>query len=437
MNVHSDGYTRDTFSFCPKCGKTLKAFIVELKGKIFLVKKCDTHGQFKLKISCHAWYYKDLNNYYFKVMPSRMKQKRFYIYMSNRCNLNCPICLLEPNQNKMEDIDLNAFEKIIRAYPRFRYYLYGAEPTLHDDLPDWILLLKRYGNLVNIHTNGIKLGDYSYLKKLKESGLGYVSLQFDGFDDEIYLRLRNQKLLDLKLKALDNLEKLNIPTGLNVTIAKGVNETQVGRIIDYAVKKPFLRDVSFATVSFLGDAEKNFSPEDLLMPDDLIDIAVRETKGKISRRNIYLFQKLYYTVLSIFNIRRCYNFHHIALVRGNQGYQTFDELFSLADFEKEFSRFSQQVNKNRMLASGYFFLKFIMHILRNPARKIQALPFNMLLPGKKRNIRIPQKILLLSFGTVCDKYKYDSAVSRYCGQGFVYNQDGKPVLSDSISNTLL
>ena len=438
MTTQGETHIRDTISLCPQCEREIRASIIESNGEIFLVKNCDEHGPFKLRVSRHAWYYRELTDYYFKVMPDRMAQKRYYIYLSNRCNLNCPICLLEPNQDTMADIDLKRFKEIIRKHPRFRYYIYGAEPTLRDDLPEWIALLKRYGNLVNIHTNGIKLDNYQYLKGLQEAGLDYVSLQFDGFDDEVYMKLRDRKLLDLKLQALENLERLNIPTGLNVTIAKGVNEKEINPIIDFAVERPFIRDVSFASVSFLGDAEKNFSPQDLLMPDDLVDLVESETQRKIPRRSIFLFQKLYYAVLSVFNIRRCYNFHQIALIRTGQGYQTFDTLFDLARFEDKLNRFSRLVQRNKILASGYFFLQFILNMLaHNPIKKIQTLPLNMLLPGKKRNAKIPSKILLLSFGTVCDKYKYDAGISKYCGQGFVFKQDDNLVLSDSVSDVTL
>lgn len=439
MNTQNETHIRDTFSLCPECQRKIKASVVESRGEIFLVKHCEAHGPFKLRVSRHPWYYKDLTDYYFRVMPSRMPQKRFYIYLSNRCNLDCPICLLEPNQDKMADVDLERFKEVIRANPRFRYYIYGAEPTLRDDLPEWIALLKKHGNLVNIHTNGIKLDNYHYLETLKKAGLDYVSLQFDGFDDNVYMKLRDRNLLSLKLKALDNLEKLDIPTGLNVTIAKGVNEKEINPIIDYAIKKTFIRDVSFASVSFLGNAEKNFSPEDLLMPDDLIDLAEQETKGKINRRSLYLFQKLYYSVLSVFNIRRCYNFHQLALIRdGRGGYQPFDALFDLAAFDKKFDRFSRMIKGNKTLASGYFLLQFIMNILtHDPGKKIQVMPFNMLLPGRKRNVKIPAKILLVSFGTVCDKYKYDAGISQYCGQGFVFSQDGNLALSDSVSDVTL
>ncbi len=438
MNSQSDRMIRETQSLCPVCGRKIQAAIVESEGRVYLKKNCGEHGMFRIRVSRHAWYYKALTDYYFRVMPETMPQKRFYIYFSNRCNLHCPICLLEPNQDKMADIDLERFKKVIRENPKFRYYIYGAEPTLRQDLPEWIRLLKDYGNMVNIHSNGIKLDDFEYLQELQACGLDYLSLQFDGFDDDIYLRLRNQKLLDRKMKVLENLEKLNIPTGLNVTIAKNVNEAQVKPIIDYAVKRPFIRDVSFASVSFLGDAEKNFSAEDLLMPDDLVDMAEEQTQGEISRRSMYLFQKLYYAVLSVFNIRRCYNFHHMALVRDRQGYQTFDALFDLADFEKVLDRYSQWAGKSKTKASLYFWGQLVLNMLtKKPFEKLKTLPLNMLLPGNIRSPKIPSKILLVSFGTVCDKYKYDSGISKYCGQGFVFNQNEDIVLSDSISDVTL
>ncbi|HQO58544.1 MAG TPA: radical SAM protein [Candidatus Omnitrophota bacterium] len=439
MSPQTETLIRETSSLCPVCQKQVKAALVESGEGIFLSKNCDVHGPFKLRVSRHAWYYKNLTEYYFRVMPAQMPQKRFYIYLSNRCNLDCPICLLEPNQDKAADVSLDRFKKLIRERPGFRYYLYGAEPTLRDDLPEWIALLKKHGNLVNIHTNGIKLDNMDYLKSLKDAGLDYVSLQFDGFDDQVYMALRNRKLLDSKLKALENLEKLDMPTGLNVTIAKGLNEKEINPIIDYAVGKPFIRDVSFASVSFLGNAEKNFSSADLLMPDDVVDLVEDETKGKINRRSLYLFQKLYYAVLSIFNIRRCYNFHQLALVRdGRGGYRSFDAIYDLAAFEKKLDRFSHLATRNRTLAAGYFFLQFTMNMLSgNVKEKVQVLPLNMLLPGQKRNVKIPPKILLVSFGTVCDKYKYDADISRYCGQGFVFNRDGSLALSDSVSDMTL
>jgi hypothetical protein len=309
--------------------------------------------------------------------------------------------------------------------------LYGAEPTLRRDLDQWIKLLKRHGNLVNMHTNGIKLGDFDYLKALKECGLDYVSVQFDGFSDKTYNILRGQNLVDIKLKALDNLSSLGISTGLNVTIAKGVNEDQIKPILEYAVNNQFIKDTSFASLSFLGSANSNFSSDSLLMPEDIIDMIEKQTEGKISRKSVFLFQKLYYALLSAFNIRRCYNFQQIALLRDKvKGYVAFTSLFDEDRLEKDL---------DRKLAAFYLFFRLTLSFISgNVSAKLRLIPLNIFFPGKKLNMKIPSGLLLLSFGTVCDFYKYDSSIAKYCGQGFcLENNSNKVVLTDSISDLSL
>jgi len=435
----SEEVIRKTSSTCPRCHRKIEAYLIEAGQEIHMRKSCPTHGVFDLTVSRHPWYYKGLTEYYFSVMPDRMEQKRYYIYLSNKCNLNCPICLLEPNQDKINDIPIAQFEEIIKKNRSSRFYLYGAESTLQDDLEQWIRLIKRYGNLVNMHTNGIKIADYEYLKRLKGCGLDYISLQFDGFNDMIYKKLRGQNLIDLKIKALDNLDKLNIPTGLNVTIAKGVNEDQINEIIAFAIRSHFIKDVSFATLSCLGSAGNESFSDKFLMPDELIDLVERQSNGKINRKSIFLFQKLYYALLSILKIRRCYNFQHIALIRdNNNGYVTFDTILKLSYFEKILDKYKVLVRKNRALAAVYLLSRlFFNFISDNLLTKLRCIPINILIPGQIRNPKIPARTLLISFGTVCDYYKYDSQIAKYCGQGFCVKDKDKVVLTDSISDLSL
>ncbi|MBU4334294.1 MAG: radical SAM protein, partial [Candidatus Omnitrophica bacterium] len=361
MNNADEIIIRKTSSLCPKCSKKIPAELVESNGSIYMQKTCPEHGNFKILVSKHAWYYKGLTNFYFRVIPKKMKQNRFYIYLSNKCNLNCPICLLEPNQDKMPDMSLDEFSKVLKKNKSSRFYLYGAEPTLRNDIEDWIKLLKKSGNLVNMHTNGIKLDNYEFLSNLKNCGLDYVSVQFDGFNDEIYKKLRGKELLEIKLKALENLKRLNIQTGLNVTIAKGVNEDQIKPILDFAINNPYIKDVSFATLSHLGDAQKHFSEDDLLMPDALIDMVDQQMNGKISRKSIFLFQKFYYVLLSFLNVRRCYNFQHTALVRDGDSFVTFDKVFEFDKFEQKLDDYRNKVQENSFIAK----LKFSFSLLKN------------------------------------------------------------------------
>lgn len=434
INSYCGKIIRETLGICQVCRNKIHAYLIEADNKIYIEKKCSLHGTYRFLLSRHSWYYVGLTKLFFEVMPARLKQGRYYIYLSNKCNMNCPVCLLEPNQNNIQDISLGQCEEIIKKNRTSRFFLYGAEPTLLSNIEQWIQLLKRYGNFTNIHTNGIKLINYEYLKTLKNAGLDYVSLQFDGFDDKAYNILRGQNMLDIKLKALENLRRLNIPIGLNVTVAKDVNEGEMNRIIEYAIDNPFIREVSFVTLSFVGSANKNFSPNEFITSDDLIDIVEKQSEGKISRKGIYLFQKLYYVLLSIFNMRRCCNFQHIAFIRDKKNrYYTFDALFKLEHFEKYIDTYGRLVRENKRFGAVYIFLKlFINFVSSKFLVKLKCIPFNVLWQWKLKNITIPSKVLLVSFGSVCDFYTYDCQATKYCSQGFCFRNNDRIELKDSI-----
>lgn len=54
-------------------------------------------------------------------------------------------------------------------------------------------------------------------------GLDLIYLQFDGLDDSIYRTVRGRDMLDIKLKALENCEKLGVGILLVPVVIPGVN----------------------------------------------------------------------------------------------------------------------------------------------------------------------------------------------------------------------
>jgi len=81
----------------------------------------------------------------------------------------------------------------------------GGEPTLHPEIESIIRLAKsKQFKYVMLNTNGIRIAeDEGFVKSLQQFAGGFeVYLQFDGFKDSTYLKLRGQNLLAKKLKAL-------------------------------------------------------------------------------------------------------------------------------------------------------------------------------------------------------------------------------------------
>jgi uncharacterized radical SAM superfamily Fe-S cluster-containing enzyme len=86
-----------------------------------------------------------------------------------------------------------------------------------------------------------------------------VYLQFDSFEREALMSLRGADLRRIREQALEKLNRLNISTTLVVTLKKGVNDHEIGKIIDFAVQQPAVRGVSFQPVQHAGRSE-NFDP---------------------------------------------------------------------------------------------------------------------------------------------------------------------------------
>ncbi len=287
------GLPKKTKSICPECGKILEANIFEKDGKVFMEKVCPEHGNF-----CDV-YWSDAKKYleaeeYAKdgtglknPMDASLKNGENVnvvidgervemlsptalanIDLTNRCNMNCPICFANANDAgyvyepdfdtvcKMLDA-LRAEEPIKCTAVQFS----GGEPTVYPRLVDVIRAAKeRNFAQVQIATNGIVFSaHYDKLKACAQAGLNTIYLQFDGMDDTIYMRSRGRKMMDVKKGVLANLKKLKEETGhcpsvvLVVTTVRGLNDMQIGDIIKFAIEnKDVVRGVNFQPVAFTG-----------------------------------------------------------------------------------------------------------------------------------------------------------------------------------------
>src|SRR5260370_9141377 len=71
--------------------------------------------------------------------------------------------------------------------------------------------------------------------------------------------LRGADLRSIRMQAIEKLNRLGISTSLVVTLKKGVNDGEIGRIIDWALEQPAVRGVGLQPVEAAGRHE-NFDP---------------------------------------------------------------------------------------------------------------------------------------------------------------------------------
>jgi len=113
-----------------------------------------------------------------------------------------------------------------------------------------------------LNTNGIKIAkDIAFAERLKTYAPDFeIYLQFDSFENTVLQELRGADLNDIRKQALENLNKLNLSTTLVVTLQKGLNDNEIGKIIDFALQQKCVRGVTFQPTQIAGRLE-NFNPE--------------------------------------------------------------------------------------------------------------------------------------------------------------------------------
>jgi uncharacterized radical SAM superfamily Fe-S cluster-containing enzyme len=160
----------------------------------------------------------------------------------------------------------------------------GGEPTLRDDLPEIVEVARRIGySFIQVNTNGLRLSsDKAYVRRLLETGLSSVFLQFDGFDDEIYHSLRGRALLDQKLGAVKNCGETGLGVVFVPTLVRGVNTDSIGAMVRQALQlAPTVRGIHFQPVSYFGRFPGRCGDESRFTLPELMKCLDEQTGGLI------------------------------------------------------------------------------------------------------------------------------------------------------------
>jgi len=222
------------------------------------------------------------------------------IDLTNRCNLNCPICFASANNTNVPyiyEVSTTQVKGMIDnlasnspIQPNGLQFS-GGEPTLRDDLPELIMYAKEKGiHHIEVNTNGIRLAkDLEYFKSLKGAGMSSLYLSFEGVTSKPYVVSKGIDLLDMKLKVLENARKIGLDSLILVpTVAKGVNDDQVGEIIKFAVKnKDIVRCVNFQPISFAGRIEAGDRQRLRITIPEVLELVEKQTDGQIKKEDFY------------------------------------------------------------------------------------------------------------------------------------------------------
>jgi len=328
-DVLNEKYYRKTASVCPECLERIDAVVQEEDGKIFMVKNCPEHGDFKDIISSNAKYYK-WTHYQMKNKDGTIAWQfekdgeanpadcasddergcpyncglcsehlstcaLALIDLTNRCNFNCNFCyanvqksgyLVEPS---LEEIDKIMTHFRSKPIPAVAIMFTGGEPTVRKDFPEICKMAKDHGfQEVIVATNGYgfqkKKGGLEWTKKVYEMGLDTLYLQFDGINNATYEKTRSIKnLMPYKMRVVENCRKAGLSSiNLVATIVKGITDIEVGNIIQFALDNiDVVRGITFQPVSLCGRITAEEMDELRITNADVIQEIENQTAGKI------------------------------------------------------------------------------------------------------------------------------------------------------------
>jgi len=260
INSHS------TSGLCSTCYRDLPAQIeYRDDGAAYIIKTCPDHGYEEAMIERSWEFWKD--------MPQNNPNNRTYaaynmtmIEVTDRCNVMCAHCYHIPN-NKIKDQPVDVIvNKAIRQQAG-AICLIGAEPTMRDDLDEIIkgIIAKKPPIITTVGTvsNGIRIADKDYLKKLEDAGLWDMSISIHN------PKYHKDMIWEKVNKGLTNLLESNIHLGQVGFTVENYEEIKfaVDKILwfknngynagDYCIRSP-------------GDIGTIVKPEDEIFASDLV-----------------------------------------------------------------------------------------------------------------------------------------------------------------------
>jgi uncharacterized radical SAM superfamily Fe-S cluster-containing enzyme len=276
-------------SLCSTCLRKVEAKIVFQDSAVYMLKRCPEHGAERILMADDVEYYRRCREVFIKPpeMPNRFNTPVKWgcpydcglctdheqhscltlVEVTDFCNLRCPVCYAASGPERLQHRDLATIERMLDCIVANErqpdvVQISGGEPTYH---PDFFAILDaaraRPIQHLMVNTNGSRIAaDPEFAARLANYMPGFeIYLQLDSLEERPLRELRGLDLRPVRSAALARLNELGISTTLVVTVKRGLNDGELGRIVEYAAAQPCVRGVVFQPVQVAGRAE-GFDP---------------------------------------------------------------------------------------------------------------------------------------------------------------------------------
>jgi tetraether lipid synthase len=303
-----------TQSLCPDCLLVVPAKIISRRSRVYFRKTCPEHGEREDFICSDVRWYDRMEFALPAKMPAVMGVEPEHgcpldcglcteheqhtcigvLEITSSCNLTCPMCYAGSSPGgkhlALEDCKRQV-DRLVEVEGRAEIcQLSGGEPTTHPQLAEIIeYALSREIDYVMINTNGIRFARDPVLVDLvaRHRDRLEIYFQFDGLNDAVYRALRGEELLETKLAALEALGRAGVHVTLVPTLQGGVNDNQLGPLVEFALERPWITGISFQPATYSG---RHVLPQELERRITFPDVihGIEQQTGGLFREDDFL-----------------------------------------------------------------------------------------------------------------------------------------------------
>jgi uncharacterized radical SAM superfamily Fe-S cluster-containing enzyme len=304
---------KTTLSLCAECLAHVPAAVFVADARVFIAKRCATHGRARALLENDARYYRLSNKDRWgrayvtdrtEVVPEfgggccgpgescgtasgggwphdstdqrSNKTCTVLVEITDACNLACRVCYADSRGDRvlsLEGFRAHVGKLLDEKGTLDSVQLIGGEPTIHPQFWEMLGWLHAEPRVAKIYvaTNGIALEKAGVAEKLvpyRDKTL--VLLQFDGLEAQTNKALRSANPEKVRMRLLDRLDRLDVPMQLTMTLARGVSEREIAWVVRQGVRHRNVRLVAMLPAFFSGRFTIDHDPLDRITLSDVI-----------------------------------------------------------------------------------------------------------------------------------------------------------------------
>ncbi|WP_455391412.1 radical SAM protein [[Eubacterium] cellulosolvens] len=162
---------------------------------------------------------------------------RMDLAVTYKCDNDCGHCYVDASrkQPKKAELDTGGFKRVIDkavevGVPHMIFT--GGEPTLRPDLPELMKYANQKGLVTGLNTNGRKLANKKYAKRLVDALLDHVQITLLSPDPKVHNQMVRADAFDETVLGIKNMLALEIPTITNTTLTKK-NSKNIEKLVSF------------------------------------------------------------------------------------------------------------------------------------------------------------------------------------------------------------